>query len=119
MAKETDDEKGLSRVTDIDALKGNAEAAVLGFTERWMSMPTFTERCEVMDIRQLRDAMGLRATQEAGDPWPMAEQLLLELGFRWHWLGTARVMFLQEKDSYVGSSAGGGDGWEDAEEEED
>lgn len=107
------------RVTDIAALKSNTEMAVDGFTERWLPMPSFTIECEVMDVRQLRDAMGLRATIEAGDPWPYAEQLLLQRGFRWHWLGTARVMYLRERGDYAGTSAGGGDGWIDAEELEE
>ena len=64
-----------------------------------------------MDARQLRDALGLRATIDAGDPWPTAEQLLLEHGFRWHWLGTSRVMYLKERDDFVPDT-----GWVDAEE---
>lgn len=88
-------------MTDIDALKDNTESAVAGFTQRWIPVPTFTEHCEAMDQRQLRDAMGLRVTVDGGDPWPMAEQLLLTAGFRWNWLGNSRVMFLQEKDDFV------------------
>ena len=101
-------------VTDIEAIKNNASAAVNSFVDRWMPMPRFDMGVEVMDLRQLRDAMGLRATIEAGDPWPGAEKLLLDLGFRWHWLGGARVMFLKEKEDYTPD-----DGWEDAEEEEE
>lgn len=97
--------------TDIEALKDNAEQAVDVFARRWLSMPAFTLECEVMDQRQLRDAMGLRATIEAGDPWPHAEQLLLEHGFRWHWLGDTRVMYLKERDGYESD-----DGWSDGEE---
>jgi hypothetical protein len=97
--------------TDIQALKDNTEKAVEEFSRRWISMPSFTEDCEVMDQRQLRDAMGLHATIEAGDPWPRAEQLLLHAGFRWHWLGGMRVMFLKERENYEPD-----DGWERAEE---
>ena len=97
--------------TDIEAIKSNAEVAVNAFAERWISMPKFTTDCEVMDVRQLRDAMGLRATFENGDPWPKAEQLLIERGFRWHWIGASRVMFLRERDDYVPD-----DGWEEGEE---
>ena len=89
------------KVTDIDAAKDNINAAVYAFNERWASMPAFALGVEVMDQRQLRDAMGLRATIDTGDPWPAAEKLLLELGFRWHWLGGTRVMFVQERDGFV------------------
>lgn len=113
------DEGNEIHVTDIEALKENTRAAVEGFAGRWLSMPKFSEDCEVMDVRQLRDAMGLRATIEAGDPWPAAEQLLFKMGFRWHWLGNSRVMFLREREDYTGTSAGGGDGWDDGEELEE
>lgn len=99
-------------VTDIDALKDNTEDSVCAFAERFLSMPSFSERCEVMDKGQLRDAMGLRATFESGDPWPTAEKLLLERGFRWHWLGDRRVMYLMEREELVPSN----NGWADAEE---
>lgn len=113
------DEGNEVHVTDIEALKDNTQAAVEGFAERWIPVPSFTEQCEVMDVRQLRDAMGLRATIEAGDPWPAAEQKLLQMGFRWHWLGSSRVMFLRERGDYTGTSAGGGDGWIEPEEWEE
>lgn len=100
------------KVTDVDALADNASEAAIAFAQRWMPMPSFTEHCEVMDVRQLRDAMGLRVT-DAGDPWPAVEQYLLSVGFRWHWLGTARVMFLQEKDDWEPD-----DGWEEVESDE-
>ena len=105
------DEGNEIHVTDIAALKENTEVAVEAFAERWLSMPRFTMECEVMDQRQLRDAMGLRATIEAGDPWPAAESLLLQMGFRWHWLGGSRVMFLKERDGYEDDG-----GWKEAEE---
>lgn len=107
-------EKEPFRVTDIDALKDNVKEAVAAFNERWISMPALTLDTEVMDQRQLRDAMGLRATFDAGDPWPQAEKLLLKLGFRWHWLGSQRVMFLQEKDDFV--NIDGNADWEEADE---
>ena len=76
------DEGNEIHCTDILALEESAENAVDAFAKRWISMPKFTMECEVMDQRQLRDAMGLRATIEAGDPWPAAEQKLLQAGFR-------------------------------------
>ena len=100
-------------VTDIEALKHNTEHAVEAFAERYISLPRMTEDCEVMDQRQLRDAMGLRATIEAGDPWPKAEEMLLEMGFRWQLLGGTRVMFLMERPGYEPD-----DGWSDGEEVE-
>lgn len=100
--------------TDIKALKDNTNRAVEDFAARWLSMPKFTEDCEVMDQRQLRDAMGLRATIEAGDPWPSAEQLLMQHGFRWHWLGNTRVMYLKEREDCQYD-----DGWSDGEEVKD
>lgn len=100
----TDEQEKLpAKVTDIDALQDNIEAAVYAFNERWASMPDFRMGVEVMDVRQLRDAMGLRATIDVGDPWPTAEKLLLELGFRWHWLGNQRVMYVMERDSFCGN----------------
>lgn len=106
-----DDDKALKKVTDIDAVADNVAMAVAAFAERWISMPGFSEHVEVMDVRQLRDAMGLRATIDWGDPWPAAEQELLRRGFRWHWLGSQRVMFLQERDGFTPDT-----GWQDAEE---
>lgn len=112
MAKKHDDEqeKAPRKVTDIDAAKENIESAVYAFNERWAPMPQFAIGVEVMDQRQLRDAMGLRATIDTGDPWPAAEKLLLELGFRWHWIGGTRVMFVQERDNFVDED------WSEAEE---
>jgi hypothetical protein len=97
--------------TDIEAIKDNAKTAVDEFARQYLSMPKFTIDCTVMDQRQLRDAMGLRATIEAGDPWPDAEQQLLDHGFRWHMLGGTRVMYLKERDNYEPD-----DGWSDGEE---
>lgn len=111
MMAEQEEEKAPKKVTDIDAVEDNAEAAVMGFIERWVPMPGFAIGVEVMDAGQLRDAMGLRATIDWGDPWPMAERLLLEHGFRWHYLGSQRVMYLQEKDGFVPDT-----GWQEADE---
>lgn len=108
------EEGGGFHCTDIEALKDNATNAVGEFAARWLSMPTFTEDCEVFDQRQLRDAMGLRATIESGDPWPAAEKQLLDAGFRWHLLGGTRVMFLKEREGYTPD-----DGWDDAKEMEE
>lgn len=108
------EEKTPRKVTNIDALEENVDAAAMAFAERWLPMPGFAMDVEVMDARQLRDAMGLRATIDGGDPWPTAERLLLGLGFRWHWLGTARVMYLREKDGWMPD-----DGWVDATESEE
>lgn len=108
------DEGSEIHVTDIEALKDNTRHAVEAFAERWISMPDLISCDTVMDVRQLRDAMGLRATIEAGDPWPKAEQLLLQMGFRWHLLGGCRVMFLKERENYEPD-----DGWNDGEEVED
>ena len=108
---EGQDEKVARKVTDIDAVAENVRTAVDGFCDRWISMPGFSLDCEVMDTRQLRDAMGLRASIDWGDPWPTAEQELLQRGFRWHWLGGQRVMFLKERDGFVPDT-----GWEEAEE---
>ena len=111
MAKDADEGKVPMKVTDIDALKSNVQMAVEEFADRWISMPGFGMDVEVMTLPQLRDAMGLRASIDWGDPWPTAEQELLAMGFRWHWLGGQRVMFLKERDDFVPET-----GWENAEE---
>jgi len=108
---EKEENSGPQTVTDLDALQLNAEAAAKEFGRRWMSAPKFTLNCEVMDQAQLRDAMGLRATFEYGDPWPAVEELLVSMGFRWHLLGSQRVMFLMERKDYTPDT-----GWEEAEE---
>ena len=107
------DEGNEIHVTDILAMKENVEQAVEAFADQYISMPRFTMDCQVMDQRQLRDAMGLRATIEAGDPWPKAENMLMEMGFRWHMLGGTRVMYLMERDGYEPD-----DGWQNGEEVE-
>lgn len=110
----SDDDKAPLKITDIEALRNNIIMAVQAFNEQWVSIPSFTEDCIVMDIRQLRNAMGLRSTMEMGDTWPIAEQILLNYGFRWHWLGGSRVMFLRERDGFVQDT-----GWQEVEEIED
>ena len=110
--KKEESEDGPKKVTDIDALKSNVEMTVEEFAKRWLPWPRFDLDVEVMDARQLRDAMGLRSSIDWGDPWPTAEKMLLERGFRWHVLGTSRVMFLREKDDYKPD-----DGWEEVNEE--
>jgi len=89
------------KVTDLDAIKSNIDDAVEVFAERWISLPKMCVGCEIMDQGQLRDAMGLRASADYGDPWPEAELKLSNMGFRWHQLGTQRVMFLKERDDAV------------------
>ena len=106
-----DDEKKPIKVTDISAAKSNIGEMVEAFADRWMPWPKFDIGVEVMDVGQLRDAMGLRATIDLGDPWPEAERTLLDMGFVWHWLSGKRVMYLKEKDGYEPPT-----GWEDAEE---
>lgn len=96
-------------VTDLDAIKDNTEQAVDDFARRWISMPRFDIGVEVFDQARLRDAMGLRATLEYGDPWPAAEQSLYAHGFRWHNLGGTRVMYLKEREDYEPET-----GWEEA-----
>lgn len=110
-SEEDQEEKLPTKVTDIPAAAENIMCSVDAFAERWMSVPEFGAGVEVMDARQLRDAMGLRASMDIGDPWPKAENLLLSHGFRWHWLGTQRVMFLKERGGYTPN-----DGWNDGEE---
>ena len=108
------DEGNEIHVTNIEAIRSNTTNAVNDFMRHWIPVPTFTEQCIVMNQRQLRDAMGLRATIESGDPWPDAEQLLLKEGYRWHRLGSSRVMFLAESDASLVD-----DGWTEAEELDD
>ena len=114
MKSEESEEKAPRKVTDIDALKENVRMAVEEFAKRWISMPGFGLDVEVMSVSQLRDAMGLRASIDWGDPWPAAEQELIAHGFRWHWLGGQRVMYLKEREDFVPDT-----GWSDAEEVDD
>ena len=104
MAQHDGEEKAPLKVTDIDALKENVQMAVEEFAKRWISMPGFGLDVEVMSVSQLRDAMGLRASIDWGDPWPAAEQ-------DWHWLGGQRVMYLKEREDFVPDT-----GWEVPEE---
>jgi len=105
------EEKEPRKVTDIDAVASNVKMAVDGFCDQWIPMPGFSLDVEVMTVTQLRDALGLRASIDWGDPWPTAEQELLARGFRWHILGSQRVMYLKERDGFVPD-----DGWERIEE---
>ena len=99
-------------VTDLNAIKENVREAVNAFAQRYLSMPRFDVGVEIMNQAQLRDAMGLRATFEYGDPWPAAEQLLTQTyKFHWHWIGEQRVMLVKERDGFVPD-----DGWNDGEE---
>lgn len=103
----------LKKVTDIEAVEENVATAVAAFAERWMPLPELVMPFEVMDVGQLRDAMGLRASIDWGDPWPTAERLLLQMGFRWRQLGGCRVMVMREReDAYFD------DGYDVAEEVE-
>jgi len=111
MKSEESEEKTPRKVTDIDAAGENIRTMVMAFNERWVPMPGFALGVEVMSVGQLRDAMGLRATIDVGDPWPEAEKMLHEFGFRWHWLGGQRVMYLKERDDFVPDT-----GWEVPEE---
>lgn len=109
-----DEEKVPWRVTDIDAVEDNISAAVMAFAQQWAPAPQFAIGVEVMGVAQLRDAMGLRASIDWGDPWPAAEKKLLDMGFRWQSLSGQRVMYLREKDGFVPDT-----GWEEAEEYEE
>lgn len=102
------------KVTDIASAASNVESAVAAFAERWIPAPKFDLGVEIMDQGQLRDALGLRATMDIGDPWPQAERLLLDAGFVWHYLSGHRVMYLRENGDYVEPT-----GWSDAEEIEE
>lgn len=105
------EEKAPKKVTDIEAVEDNAATAVEAFTQQWEPAPHFDIGVEVMGVSQLRNAMGLRASIDWGDPWPIAEDLLLSKGFRWQILSGQRVMFLRESDGYIPET-----GWEEAEE---
>ena len=109
-----EEEKTPTKVADISSAQANIEDAVAAFVQRWMPAPKFDIGVEVMDQGQLRDAMGLRATIDLGDPWPLAERQLIDSGFRWQWINGLRVMYLKEKDDYVPDT-----GWQYAEEYEE
>ena len=108
---QTEEEKLPSKVTDIEAAIDNIEQSVAAFINRYQPLPRLSFPCEVMDQGQLRDAMGLRATIDLGDPWPQAEQILLQQGFRWHYIGNSRVMIFRDRADFIED-----DGWEEAEE---
>lgn len=104
-----DKEKEPWKVTDIEAVEDNITAAVMAFAQQWEPAPQFAIGVEVMGVAQLRDAMGIRASIDWGDPWPTAEKQLLDMGFRWQSLSGQRVMYLREKDGFVPDT-----GWEEA-----
>lgn len=110
MAKSDDEEKLPQKVTDINAARDNIEAAVNAFCDQWAVAPEFRVGVELMDQCQLRNAMGLRATMDIGDPWPKAEMLLLNRGYKWHMLGGNRVMYVIERDGFIDAD------WSEAEE---
>ena len=91
--------------------QSNIDDAVAAFVTQWMPMPRFDIGVEVMDVRRLRNAIGVRATDDYGDPWPSVERKLLDCGFRWQTLGTTRVMYVKERDGWMPD-----DGWMEAEE---
>lgn len=114
LARDNDEEKTPRKVTDIDAVTDNITAAVMAFAQQWEPAPQFAIGVEVMGVAQLRDAMGLRASIDWGDPWPAAENYLLGMGFRWQSLSGQRVMYLREKDGFEPDT-----GWKEAEEYEE
>ena len=109
-----EEDKTPTKVTDISSAQANIEDAVAAFVQRWIPAPKFDIGVEVMDQGQLRDAMGLRATIDLGDPWFAADLQLLDCCFRRQWLNGLRVMYLKEKTYYTPDT-----GWQDAEEYED
>lgn len=111
---DSDEKRAPRKVTDIDAVEDNITSAVVAFAQQWEPAPQFAIGVEVMGVAQLRDAMGLRASIDWGDPWPTAEKLLLNMGFRWQSLSGQRVMYLREKDGFEPDF-----GWEEAKEYEE
>ena len=106
-----DDEQEVKRLMTVEEISESIEDRVAAFCQQYISLPRLMMPCEVMDIGQLRDAMGLRASIDWGDPWPSAEKQLHDLGFRWQSLSGMRVMYLKERDEYKPDT-----GWEEAEE---
>lgn len=92
--------------------KQNIKNAVADFLLQWQPWPCFALGVEVMDKGQLRDLIGVRSSDEYGDPWPKVERSLLDAGFAWHTLGGSRVMFLKERNDAPTP------GWDDGEEVE-
>jgi len=89
---------------------GQASAAAEAFAARWISLPALSLPCQVMDAGQLRDAMGIRATIDNGDAWPLVEKILRDLGFTWHLLGGTRVMYLRDRGELIDTE------WQEARE---
>lgn len=79
----------------------NIEDSVVAFTSQWIPWPHFDLGVEVMDVARLRDVIGVRASDDYGDPWPTVERLLLDNGFRWSSLGGQRVMFVKENNNFT------------------
>ena len=94
--------------------QANIDDAIAAFVSQWMPWPRFDIGVEVKDMRQLRDMIGIRRSDDYGDPWPAVERKLLDAGFRWHVLGSLRVMYLKEKDDFAPDT-----GWEEGEEVND
>lgn len=89
----------------------NIKDSVTAFTAQWEPWPRFDIGVEVMTVFQLRNAIGIRLSEDYGDPWPSVERLLLDAGYRWQTLGGQRVMFLKERDGFTPDT-----GWEYGEE---
>lgn len=105
-----DDEQEVKRLMTVEEISESIEERVAAFCQQYISLPRLIMPCEVMDIGQLRDAMGLRVMPE-GDAWQAAEQMLKEHGMTLHRMGNMRVMFLRERDDFIEA-----DGWTEAEE---
>ena len=104
------DDKGPGRLLEVKELADSIERRVAQFAERYVAMPSLTADCEVMDIGQLRDMMGLRVMAD-GDAWDVAERLLMQHGMHMQMMGSTRVMFLKERDTFVPLT-----GWQEANE---
>lgn len=91
----------------------NIEDAVAQFAMQYLPSPVYNIDVEIMNQAQLRDAMGIRASADFGDPWPKAERKLLDLGFHWHNFAGDRVMFLLEREDAIVV-----DGWQTPQEVE-
>lgn len=95
----------------LDDAQSNIDASIVAFTQQWIPWPKFNIGVEIMDMRRLRDIIGVRSSDDYGDPWPYVERALLDNGYRWRTLGSTRVMYVKERDEYEPD-----DGWEMAEE---
>lgn len=111
MAKQQEDSRS---ITDLDAIADNTKEAVYMFIDRYLPWPRWEEGCEIMDVGQLRDAMGLRRSDMEGDPWPAAERALTQNGFILRSIAGTRALIVRERDDYHAP-----DGWNEAEEWEE